>query len=280
MWSFVVALPAVQADFGIARGEASLPYTLLMIGFALGSIATGRLADRFGIRATALVRAPSQSASVIVAAGAVLAAVAAHGGLCAARARHVGRLRSADRRHIALVRTLARHCGRHLLGRQLPRRRAVAAGDQLFHRRARAGARPISASAFSASSPCCRSRCCCGERCQFAHAAGGALQHAGSARPVADRAAGAAVDRRRRLLRRHVDAAGPYRGLLRRPRLRRGARRRDALADDGIRHRQPRRLGLHRRPGRRTAHAAARLGRCRASRWFSTRCSTGSPRST
>jgi MFS family permease len=52
MWSFVVALPAVQADFGIARGEASLPYTLLMIGFALGSIATGRLADRFGIRVT------------------------------------------------------------------------------------------------------------------------------------------------------------------------------------------------------------------------------------
>jgi hypothetical protein len=27
MWSFVVALPAVQADFGIARGEASLPFT-------------------------------------------------------------------------------------------------------------------------------------------------------------------------------------------------------------------------------------------------------------
>ena len=25
MWSFVVALPAVQADFGVARGEASLP---------------------------------------------------------------------------------------------------------------------------------------------------------------------------------------------------------------------------------------------------------------
>src|SRR5262249_49781165 len=52
MWSFVVALPPVQADFGISRGEASLPYTLLMIGFALGSVATGRLADRFGIVVT------------------------------------------------------------------------------------------------------------------------------------------------------------------------------------------------------------------------------------
>ena len=30
MWSFVVALPAVQADFGVARAEASLPYTLTM----------------------------------------------------------------------------------------------------------------------------------------------------------------------------------------------------------------------------------------------------------
>ena len=31
MWSFVVALPSVQADFGIARGEASLPFTLTTI---------------------------------------------------------------------------------------------------------------------------------------------------------------------------------------------------------------------------------------------------------
>ncbi len=49
MWSFVVALPAVQADFGIARADASLPYTLTMIGFGIGGILMGRLADRFGI---------------------------------------------------------------------------------------------------------------------------------------------------------------------------------------------------------------------------------------
>jgi MFS family permease len=49
MWSVVVALPAVQAEFGIARGEASFPYTLTMIGFGLASITMGRLADRFGI---------------------------------------------------------------------------------------------------------------------------------------------------------------------------------------------------------------------------------------
>ncbi|MEP7060755.1 MAG: MFS transporter [Betaproteobacteria bacterium] len=49
MWSVVVALPAVQADFGVARGAASLPYTLTMIGFGVGSILMGRLSDRFGI---------------------------------------------------------------------------------------------------------------------------------------------------------------------------------------------------------------------------------------
>jgi hypothetical protein len=42
MWSMPVALPFVQADFGIARADASLPYTLAMTGFALGGVAMGR----------------------------------------------------------------------------------------------------------------------------------------------------------------------------------------------------------------------------------------------
>jgi MFS family permease len=45
----VVALPAVQAEFGVARADASLPYTLAMIGFGIGAVAIGRLVDRFGI---------------------------------------------------------------------------------------------------------------------------------------------------------------------------------------------------------------------------------------
>lgn len=49
MWSFVVALPYVQADFGVARGEASLPFTLSMIGFGVGGMVMGRFADRRGI---------------------------------------------------------------------------------------------------------------------------------------------------------------------------------------------------------------------------------------
>src|SRR5215471_16040618 len=51
MWSVPVVLPAVQADFGVARGDASLPYTLAMLGFAFGGVVMGRLTDRFGLLA-------------------------------------------------------------------------------------------------------------------------------------------------------------------------------------------------------------------------------------
>ena len=72
MWSFVVALPAVQADFGVARGEASLPFTLTMIGFGVGGIVMGRLADRFG------VIVPIVAGAVLLGAGFVLSGMAAN----------------------------------------------------------------------------------------------------------------------------------------------------------------------------------------------------------
>lgn len=49
MWSLVVALPAVQADFGVARAGATLPYTLATLGFMAGGVAVGKLSDRYGI---------------------------------------------------------------------------------------------------------------------------------------------------------------------------------------------------------------------------------------
>ncbi len=49
MWSVVVVLPAVQAEFGVARAAATLPYTLTMLGFGAAGIALGRWSDRFGI---------------------------------------------------------------------------------------------------------------------------------------------------------------------------------------------------------------------------------------
>ncbi|MEZ5653079.1 MAG: MFS transporter [Burkholderiaceae bacterium] len=49
MYVVVVVLPMVQADFGVDRAGASLPYTLTMIGFGLGGILMGRLSDRYGV---------------------------------------------------------------------------------------------------------------------------------------------------------------------------------------------------------------------------------------
>ncbi len=57
MYAMAVALPAVQAEFGVARGDASLPYTLTMIAFGLGGVVMGRFADRYGAMATAFVGA-------------------------------------------------------------------------------------------------------------------------------------------------------------------------------------------------------------------------------
>lgn len=49
MYVISVVLPAVQADFGVARADASLPYTLLMIGFGVGGVLMGRVADKHGV---------------------------------------------------------------------------------------------------------------------------------------------------------------------------------------------------------------------------------------
>jgi MFS family permease len=67
MWSVPVVLPAVQAEFGVARADASLPFTLAMIGFALGGVAMGRLTDRFGIVAPVLCGAIALSTGYIAA---------------------------------------------------------------------------------------------------------------------------------------------------------------------------------------------------------------------
>ncbi|WWP77768.1 MFS transporter [Bradyrhizobium sp. 26S5] len=49
MWSVVVALPVVQTDFGATRGTASLAFTMVMLGFGIGQVVTGKISDRYGI---------------------------------------------------------------------------------------------------------------------------------------------------------------------------------------------------------------------------------------
>jgi MFS family permease len=49
LWAPVIVLPVVQQEFGVDRAGASLPYTLTMIGFGVGGVLMGRLADKRGI---------------------------------------------------------------------------------------------------------------------------------------------------------------------------------------------------------------------------------------
>ncbi|MBS0442111.1 MAG: MFS transporter [Proteobacteria bacterium] len=68
MYVVAVVLPAVQAEFGVARADASLPYTLLMVGFGLGGVLMGKLADRFGVMLPVLIGAAGLASGFALAA--------------------------------------------------------------------------------------------------------------------------------------------------------------------------------------------------------------------
>lgn len=67
MWAVVVVLPAVQTEFGVERGDASIPYTLTMVGFALGNVLFGRYIDRRGIAVPVAIGALANGAGFILA---------------------------------------------------------------------------------------------------------------------------------------------------------------------------------------------------------------------
>lgn len=70
MWAVIIVLPSVQAEFGVDRADASLPYTAAMVGFALGHLVLGRAIDRVGYWIPAL------GATAVLAGGFALASVA------------------------------------------------------------------------------------------------------------------------------------------------------------------------------------------------------------
>jgi MFS family permease len=67
MYVVTVVLPRVQEEFGVGRSDASLPYTLTMIGFGLGGILMGRLSDRYGVMVPVIIGALGLSAGFIAA---------------------------------------------------------------------------------------------------------------------------------------------------------------------------------------------------------------------
>ncbi|WP_299355081.1 MFS transporter [uncultured Shimia sp.] len=68
MWAVIVVMPSVQAEFGIDRADASMPYTLTMVGFALGNLLIGRAIDRFGVTYALIGAALLAGASYVAAA--------------------------------------------------------------------------------------------------------------------------------------------------------------------------------------------------------------------
>ncbi len=68
MWAYTVVLPAVESDFGVDRAAASLPFTMTMVGFALGNVIVGRFVDRMGIVVPSIVAALTLGAGFMLSA--------------------------------------------------------------------------------------------------------------------------------------------------------------------------------------------------------------------
>jgi MFS family permease len=55
MWSVVVVMPTVQAEFATTRGAISFSVTMIFLGFGLGGVIMGRITDKVGIVAAMAV---------------------------------------------------------------------------------------------------------------------------------------------------------------------------------------------------------------------------------
>jgi len=55
MYTITVVLPRIQQEFAVGRSEASFPYAMTLVGFGIGGILMGKLADRFGVMVPVLL---------------------------------------------------------------------------------------------------------------------------------------------------------------------------------------------------------------------------------
>ena len=67
MYGITVVLPRIQQEFAVGRSDASFPYALTLIGFGIGGVLMGRLADRFGVMVPVLVGGVALGAGFLVA---------------------------------------------------------------------------------------------------------------------------------------------------------------------------------------------------------------------
>lgn len=80
MWAVIVVLPDMQAEFGIDRASASLPYVAAMTGFAVGNLTLGPSVDRWGIVPVLVFAASMQATGFLLAAvsGSVISMTLCH----------------------------------------------------------------------------------------------------------------------------------------------------------------------------------------------------------
>ena len=226
MWSVIVVLPAVQAEFGVDRATATLPYTLTMIGYGIRRHPDGPLERPLRRRPSAGRRHHRACDRIFpVCTGAVAHDVRAGARPAHRFSRQFRQLRPVARRHLALVRTTARPRGRDRRLRKLPGGHAMAAGraapdrDPWLARHSNRDRRHLpghDAAAEPRAAPApARSQQWPPRRRVHCAAAADVGYFTCSA-------AGAARDCGLVLLCSDVDAAGTHRRLLRRPRLRAG----------------------------------------------------------
>jgi MFS family permease len=67
MYAITVVLPRIQQEFAVGRSDASFPYALTLVGFGIGGILMGRLADRFGVMLPVLLGGVCLGAGFLVA---------------------------------------------------------------------------------------------------------------------------------------------------------------------------------------------------------------------
>ena len=57
MWAVITIMPALEAEFVTSRAVTSLPFTMNMIGFAVGNLVIGQIIDRFGVTLSVMAAA-------------------------------------------------------------------------------------------------------------------------------------------------------------------------------------------------------------------------------
>ncbi len=233
MWSVVVVMPTVQAEFATTRGAISFSVTMIFLGFGLGGVIMGRITDKVGIVAAmavsiALLTIAYVLAGLSTALWQFIAVSFLIGlGASATFAPLMAEVSHWFERYRGLAVTIVAS-GNYVAGTMWPP--VVNWGTQTYGWRAThigigifcgiamtillLVLRAILGGARRATTPTRRRR--------------GSIS---ISPPTRYRAA---LRRQHLLLRGDGDAAGASRRLLRRPRLWRGARRRDAVDDDGF----------------------------------------------